>query len=199
MHAWKKLYIYIFSKFNFSKIHGLICAMNHQCQKVSGLIWGQTVCKVHLQTFVPLTGPGWSQITGQSGSLLSFNTSYKAWNHMGLIARKPVLGVSDKASFKPVSSATVTSLRIEISPVPSLHYDTFQKANNKGADQSAQMCRLVCACVVRKPPKTGFLALRPISDRVCTLNGLCYGCTYKGCLNPFFLNRAKKSCIECTA
>ena len=25
------------------------------------------------------------------------------------------------------------------------------------------MRRLVCACVVRKPPKTGFLALRPIS------------------------------------
>ena len=40
-------------------------------------------------------------------------------------------------------------------------YDTFQKANNKGADQSAGMRRLVCAFVVRKPPKTGFLASRP--------------------------------------
>ena len=28
---------------------------------------------------------------------------------MGLTARKPVFGVSDKASFKPVSSATDTS------------------------------------------------------------------------------------------
>ena len=28
---------------------------------------------------------------------------------MGLVARKPVFGVSDKASFKPVSSATETS------------------------------------------------------------------------------------------
>ena len=28
---------------------------------------------------------------------------------MGLVARKPVFGVSDKASFKPISSATETS------------------------------------------------------------------------------------------
>ena len=34
--------------------------------------------------------------------------------------------------------------------------------NNKGTDQAARMRRLVCACVVRKPPKTGFLASRPI-------------------------------------
>ena len=40
-------------------------------------------------------------------------------------------------------------------------YDTFQKANNKGVDQSARMRRLVCACVVRKTPKTGFLTSRP--------------------------------------
>ena len=40
-------------------------------------------------------------------------------------------------------------------------YDTFQKANNKDADQTARMRRLVCAFVVRKAPKTGFLATRP--------------------------------------
>ena len=34
--------------------------------------------------------------------------------------------------------------------------------NNKGADQTVGMRRLVCAFVVRKPPKTGFLAARPI-------------------------------------
>ena len=45
--------------------------------------------------------------------------------------------------------------------VPRL-YGTLHKANNKGADQSARMRRLVCACVVRKPPKTGFLASTPI-------------------------------------
>ena len=47
--------------------------------------------------------------------------------------------------------------------------DNFQKANNKGADQTARMRRLVCACVVRKPPKTGFLASRPIYGRVVWL------------------------------
>ena len=39
---------------------------------------------------------------------------------------------------------------------------TYQNVNNKGADQTAHMRRLVRACVVRKLPKTGFLALRPI-------------------------------------
>ena len=80
---------------------------------------------------------------------------------MGLVARKPAFGVSHKASFKPVSSATETSLKIEILICSKFSYDTFNKANNKGADQTAWMRRLVCACVVRKPPKTGFLALRP--------------------------------------
>ena len=37
-----------------------------------------------------------------------------------------------------------------------------KNANNKGADQSAQMRRLICVFVVRKFPKTGFLASRPI-------------------------------------
>ena len=39
-------------------------------------------------------------------------------------------------------------------------YDTFQRANNKGADQTSQMFRLVCFFVVRKPLKTGFLSSR---------------------------------------
>ena len=45
-------------------------------------------------------------------------------------------------------------------------YDSFQKANNKGADQTLWMRRLVCACVVPKPPKTGFLASRPILPKL---------------------------------
>ena len=45
-------------------------------------------------------------------------------------------------------------------------YDTFQKANNYGADQSVQMRRLVCAIVVsNSPQKTAFLMSRPISCR----------------------------------
>ena len=44
-----------------------------------------------------------------------------------------------------------------------IRYDTFQSANNKGADhdQTARMRKLVGAFAVRKPPKTGFLASRP--------------------------------------
>ena len=49
---------------------------------------------------------------------------------MGLIARKPVFGVSNKASFKPVS-ATETSWKIEISPVASLHMILSKKRITK--------------------------------------------------------------------
>ena len=41
-------------------------------------------------------------------------------------------------------------------------YYTFQLVNNKDVDQTAWKGRLVCAFVVCKPPKTGFLASRPI-------------------------------------
>ena len=44
-------------------------------------------------------------------------------------------------------------------------YDTLQKVNNKGADQTARMRRLVCAFVVGIPPKTGFLASQPILQK----------------------------------
>ena len=36
-------------------------------------------------------------------------------------------------------------------PCSQFRYDTFQKANNKGADQAVGMCRLVYAFDVRKP------------------------------------------------
>ena len=39
---------------------------------------------------------------------------------MGLVATKPIIGVSDKVKFKPVFSAAETSEKIEISPVSSL-------------------------------------------------------------------------------
>ena len=45
-----------------------------------------------------------------------------------------------------------------------LTYDTLQKTNNKGADQAARMRRLIRAFAVRQPPKTGFLAKRPIFE-----------------------------------
>ena len=71
-------------------------------------------------------------------------------------------GCFDKECFKPVSSAKETSLKIEISPAASLHMILSKKKKKKGADQTARMRRLICACVVHKPRKTGFLASRPI-------------------------------------
>ena len=65
---------------------------------------------------------------------------------MGLVATKPVFGVFDQVVPKPACSATETSYEIEISPEES--YDILTKVNNKGADQNAQMRRLVCAFVI---------------------------------------------------
>ena len=45
------------------------------------------------------------------------------------------------------------------------HNATFQKANKKGADQTARMRRLVLAYVVLKPPETGYLVSGPGKTR----------------------------------
>ena len=79
---------------------------------------------------------------------------------MGLVSTKPVFKVSDKASFKPVSSATETSWKIEISHIASLHMILSKKRITKAL---IRMRRLFCACVVGQPLKTGFLALKPLS------------------------------------
>ena len=81
---------------------------------------------------------------------------------MGLDARKPVFGVSEKASFKPVPQLQRPARRLKFT-CSMFTFDTFQNANNKGADQTALMRRLVCDCVDHKPPNTGFLATRPKS------------------------------------
>ena len=66
---------------------------------------------------------------------------------------------------------------------------------NKGADQTAQMRRLVCACVVRKPLKTGFLRLRPmLKDNIPILHGKKVALSYgprpeKTCLRGFVNNK----------
>ena len=46
--------------------------------------------------------------------------------------------------------------------ISKLRVECLENANDKGDDQSVRSMRmLVCAFVVRKPPKTGFLASRP--------------------------------------
>ena len=58
--------------------------------------------------------------------------------------------------------------------------------NNKGADQSAWMRRLVCAFVVRKLLKTGFLASRPIYDLKLIFTK-----------NPYFFSVCNSCCNVC--
>ena len=53
-------------------------------------------------------------------------------------------------------------------------YATLQKANNKGADQTARLRRLVCACVVRNPPPP------PPEDRFSRNDA--HMTLYKGCV-----------------
>ena len=64
--------------------------------------------------------------------------------YMGLVARKSVFGVSEKRDSNQSHQLQGLDSKFK--------YDTFQKTNNKGADQTARMPRLVCACVIRKPP-----------------------------------------------
>ena len=52
-------------------------------------------------------------------------------SYLGLVARKPVFGVSDKASFKPVSSAIETSKKIDISLEASLDTKLGNKRKTK--------------------------------------------------------------------
>ena len=50
---------------------------------------------------------------------------------MVIVVIKPVFGVSDRVSFKPVLSATDNSLKIEISPVASLNMTLSAKGITK--------------------------------------------------------------------
>ena len=100
---------------------------------------------------------------------------------MGLVVTKSVSGVSHKARLKSSSSATETSLKIEISAIASLdNSDTFQKANNKGADQTVPMRRVVCTFDVHKPLKIDFLALRPIYNAYLS-HDVASGCEITPC------------------
>ena len=67
-----------------------------------------------------------------------------------LVTRKPVFGVCDLVRLKPVCSATETTQGLEILDIASTGIiRTIQVGNNKGANQTARMRRLICAYVVR--------------------------------------------------
>ena len=76
--------------------------------------------------------------------------------HMGLDARKPVFGVSDKSETQPVSTATETCLKIEILLVALSLDMILSKKRIKKADAQAGL-RLCFQTL-----KSGFLPLRPI-------------------------------------
>ena len=63
---------------------------------------------------------------------------------MGLDGTKTVFEVFHKARLKPIPVATGTSLKkmkyvLKMFAFSKFRYDTFQKVNNKGADQSVWM------------------------------------------------------------
>ena len=91
---------------------------------------------------------------------------------MGLYETKPVFRVFEKARLKPNQSPQLHRLARNFAWSKS-RYDTFQQVNNKGADQTARMRRLVCNSVVHKPPQTGFLTPRPIYRWIGTLEKNC--------------------------
>ena len=88
---------------------------------------------------------------------------------MGNAARKPVFLVSNQLSSgftirsyqkqpaQPQRLARMVKFRLQ-----QVLILFFPISNNKNTDQTVWMHRLVCAFVVRKPPKTGFLASRQI-------------------------------------
>ena len=90
-----------------------------------------------------------------------YNCGNPPFYQMGLIARKSVFRVSDKATFKPVSSATGISQKIEISPVASLHMILSTKRITKALIRLRGCSGWSAPFVFHKLPKTGFLATRP--------------------------------------
>ena len=75
---------------------------------------------------------------------------------MGLVNKKPVFGVSDQV--KPNLACSATELENRNFVCSKFRYVTFQRVNNKGADQTVQMPRIRL-----QTPKTGFLVLRSIT------------------------------------
>ena len=63
---------------------------------------------------------------------------------MSPITRKPVFGVCNQGRLKPACAAPEAMQKLEIS-----YIETRGIVNNKGADQTARMRRLICAFVVR--------------------------------------------------
>ena len=107
---------------------------------------------------------------------------------MGLVARKPVFGLSDKASFKPVSSTTETSYKIEISSVGSQLMILSKKWIIKALIRLRGCAGWSAPLLLAKPPKTGFLVARP---KWCNTWGDDYFWQSVQCASKFMVNVLK--------
>ena len=76
-------------------------------------------------------------------------------------------------------------------------YDTFQKRNNKVADQTTWMRRLVCTCVVKKSPKTGLSRGSPYKRPTHVRENLYWGFPTQPVSNqtPQLQRLARKFCM----
>ena len=105
----------------------------------------------------------WSYTNGIDMNTVRFGPLPPLPIKLGLVATKPVFGFPTR--WDSNQPAQVQGLAKNWNFACSkLWYGTYQKTNNKGADQTARMHRLVCAFDVRKLTKTGFLASRPKYD-----------------------------------
>ena len=101
---WGKIYQEIKKKVDMIQLtcFCIILAINN------GLFMVLSLCETGKKTFI-------------RPSFLLFGQVHAILVQLGLHATNPVFGISNKASFTPVSSATWTSQKIELWPVASLH------------------------------------------------------------------------------
>ena len=101
--------------------------------------------------------------------------------YLGLVARIPVFGVSDKAIFKQSTPLQRLARKLNFT-CSKFTYGAFQKANNKDVDQAAGMRRLVCTCVNQPPPHPP--PPPPPEDRFCHVaaNYLSQMCSLATCI-----------------
>ena len=93
---------------------------------------------------------------GYEGGVLSISCIYMYRLPPNVASR-----ASGKASFQLLPQLQRLDRKVKFHLSKYMYtYGTFQKANNTGAYQTARMHRLVCACVVHKHLKTGFLSYR---------------------------------------
>ena len=108
-------------------------------------------------------------------------------SNMSLDMRKPVFGVCDQVRLKPIcSTAELLSCRSQLDYWNLVHrncrYYAISGATNKGADQTAQMRKLICTFVVRIWHKTGCRMTRPKLSvcKACKIVCICvYVCIVK--------------------